>query len=438
MTNRNRPSGPAPETDVRLLDLLQRSGAAISSKLDLQSAAQTVIDQAAAQSGASAGTVFYAQDGRDRGVLSRREPRWDAFAHVGDPRGAPLPASVMSGGEILFSGNLAADPARTPVTPLEGLPPDSAADVRSYLAVPVVLRSGAVIGGLALGHRERDVFTEWTKRLVTGIAAQAAIAFDNALLYEATRRTAEERARLLDTERAARSQLEQASAKKDEALAILSHDLRSPLNSILGWSEVLLARVGADSEHRHGLEAIARNARVQARMIAELIDHNRTVATQGKSGAAVAELAAVLPWTRPRPSGQLQVSLDGVTVLVIDDDDDARDLVKTILVDAKADAVTAASADEGVALLRRVHPDVIVSDIGMSVRDGYQFIRLVRMLAPPDGGKTPAVALTAFVQPEDRARALLAGYQEHLSKPVEADVLVAAVRRLAARGHDVR
>jgi len=430
MTNRDRPSGPTPEDDVRLLDLLQRSGAAIASKLDLQSVAHTVIDQAAALSGASAGTVFYAEDGRDRGVLSRREPRWDAFAHVGDPRGAPLPASVLSSGEILFSGNLAAEPQRTPVTPVDGVPDDSVAAVHSYLAVPIVLRSGAVVGGLALGHRDRDVFTERTKRLATGIAAQAAIAFDNALLYEATRRTAEERARLLDTERSARSQLEHASVKRDEALAILSHELRSPLNSILGWSEVLLARVGADSEHRHGLEAIARNARVQARMIGELIDQNRTAAALGKSGAT-AELAAVLPSVRPRPAGQPQVSLAGVTVLVIDDDDDARDLVKTILVDAKADTVTAASADEGVALLRRVRPDVIVSDIGMSLRDGYQFIRLVRMMAPPDGGKTPAVALTAFVQPEDRARALLAGYQEHLSKPVEADRLVAAVRRLA-------
>ena len=120
----------------------------------------------------------------------------------------------------------------------------------------------------------------------------------------------------------------------------------------------------------------------------------------------------------------------GVRVLVIDDDADARDLVRMILVDAKADAITAGSADEGLALLRQIKPDVIVSDIGMAMRDGYQFIRLVRTMAPADGGRIPAVALTGFVQSEDRVRALLAGYQEHISKPVEAHQLLSAVHRL--------
>jgi CheY-like chemotaxis protein len=118
---------------------------------------------------------------------------------------------------------------------------------------------------------------------------------------------------------------------------------------------------------------------------------------------------------------------------VIDDEHDARSLVKAILAGAKADAVTAASADEGIALLRQVRPDVIVSDIGMSVRDGYQFMRLVRAMPASDGGGTPALALTALAQDEDRVRALLAGYQEHLTKPVEAQHLIAAVHRLASQ-----
>jgi len=75
---------------------------------------------------------------------------------------------------------------------------------------------------------------------------------------------------------------------------------------------------------------------------------------------------------------------------------------------------------------------VVVSDIGMAMRDGYQFIRLVRMMSPADGGETPALALTALALVEDRTRALLAGFQDHLAKPVEAERLVAAIHRLAS------
>src|SRR3712207_5301822 len=100
--------------------------------------------------------------------------------------------------------------------------------VRSYLAVPVVARSGEVIGGLFFGHPEVGVFSERTERIIAGIAAQAAIAIDNARLYEAAQKAAEERRQLLESERFARSQAERMSATKDEFLAVLSHELRTP------------------------------------------------------------------------------------------------------------------------------------------------------------------------------------------------------------------
>jgi GAF domain-containing protein len=83
--------------------------------------------------------------------------------------------------------------------------------VRSYLAVPVISRSGEVIGGLFFGHPDAGVFTERTERIITGIAAQAAVAIDNARLYEDVRRAAEEREQLLEAERAARAEAERVS-----------------------------------------------------------------------------------------------------------------------------------------------------------------------------------------------------------------------------------
>jgi CheY-like chemotaxis protein len=125
------------------------------------------------------------------------------------------------------------------------------------------------------------------------------------------------------------------------------------------------------------------------------------------------------------------VSLAGIAVVVIDDDADARDLIQAVLIDAAAQVSTAGSAEAGLELVKSRRPDVIVSDIGMPDRDGYQFIRDVRSLPPSEGGRTPAIALTAFARSEDRTKAMLAGYQVHVSKPIEAQELVATIMSLA-------
>ncbi|HEY4232415.1 MAG TPA: ATP-binding protein, partial [Lacipirellulaceae bacterium] len=127
------------------------------------------------------------------------------------------------------------------------------------------------------------------------------------------------------------------------------------------------------------------------------------------------------------------VQLTGIKVMVVDDEADARELLKQVLSQCEADVSTAASADEGLELARSLRPDVIVSDIGMPGKDGYEFIRELRSWSPENGGCTPAIALTAFARSEDRTRAMLAGYQVHIAKPIEPQELVATVGNLVGR-----
>ncbi len=125
--------------------------------------------------------------------------------------------------------------------------------------------------------------------------------------------------------------------------------------------------------------------------------------------------------------------LAGLRVLVVDDDRDARSLVERILRDCQAEVTTAASAREAMDHVQQARPDVLLSDIGMPEEDGYDLIRQVRSLNAEQGGGVPAAALTAFARSEDRRRALMAGYQTHLAKPVEPGELLAVVASLAGR-----
>ncbi|MFP5264765.1 MAG: response regulator [Blastocatellia bacterium] len=126
-------------------------------------------------------------------------------------------------------------------------------------------------------------------------------------------------------------------------------------------------------------------------------------------------------------------SLEGLRLLVVDDEPDTRDMLNAALRQCGADVRASASAGEAVEELQRWRPHVIVADIGMPVEDGYDMIQRIRKLGPEQGGRTPAIALTAYARAEDRERALMAGYQEHIPKPVEPDDLVEAIAKLAGR-----
>jgi PAS domain S-box-containing protein len=127
-------------------------------------------------------------------------------------------------------------------------------------------------------------------------------------------------------------------------------------------------------------------------------------------------------------------SLDGVRVLVVDDEPDARDLLMAVLTQAGANASAASSATEGFALVQASRPHVLVSDLGMPDVDGYTMMKRIRLLTPELGGTVPAIALSAYTRLEDRAKALAVGFHRHIGKPVNPDALVASVAELAQFG----
>jgi PAS domain S-box-containing protein len=125
--------------------------------------------------------------------------------------------------------------------------------------------------------------------------------------------------------------------------------------------------------------------------------------------------------------------LEGLRLLVVDDEADTRTLLKAVLERCGASVVAVASAGEALAALKETRPDVLISDLGMPEEDGYTLIKKVRALSPEDGGQTPSAALTAYARVEDRMKVLRAGFQIHIPKPVEPAELITVVANLAGR-----
>jgi len=395
-------------------------------------------------------------------------------------------------------------------------------------------------------------------------------------------RSEEAREQLLLRAERARNEAEAANRIKDEFLATLSHELRTPLTSLLGWSSVLRESRRDEKVLAQGLDAIDRNARVQAQLIDDLLDVSRIVS--GKLNLDVrpldvcsvtrAAIAVVQPaadakgitldyWAQPAlgaisadsarvqqiiwnllsnavkftpQGGRINVrvqrdgpnikvtvndtgqgidpeflprvfdrfrqadssttrsfgglglglaivrhlvelhggtvsadsdgvgkgatfsasfplltdraqliavlpeihatefhSLDGLRVLLVDDERETREIISTVVERTGAEVKACTSAREALSALVEWRPHVILSDIAMPDEDGYSFIGRVRSLAHDEGGNTPAAALTAYAREEDRKQALAAGYQMHIAKPIAAGQLVTMIAKLAGR-----
>src|ERR1041384_1372956 len=399
-------------------------------------------------------------------------------------------------------------------------------------------------------------------------------------------RSEEAREQLLLRAERARAEAEAANRIKDEFLVTLSHELRTPLTSLLGWSSVLREAKRDEKIMHQGLEAIDRNAKVQAQLIDDLLDvsrivsgklnldvrpldlasvaraainvvrpaadakgitldysdepglgaisadsarlhqiiwnllsnavkftphagkifvrvdrdgpdarvsvgdtgqgieaeflprvfdrfrqadssttrsfgglglglaivrhlvelHGGTVSAQsdgvGKGATFTATFPLLADRTEPvavaqceQPSAQ-SYSLDGLRVLLVDDEPEARQIISTVITRTGAEVKACTSAHEALAKLMEWKPDVILSDIAMPDEDGYSFIGKVRSLPRDKGGETPAAALTAYARDVDRRQALDAGYQMHIAKPIGASQLVTMIARLAGRSTD--
>lgn len=463
---------------------------------------------------------------------------------------------------------------------------------RSFALVPILGESQ--LWGLLAAY-QNSAPRAWQAsevQLLGQIGEQFGIAVHQADLLARLQREVNERQRLqrerdqlLAREQAARQQAEAANQMKDEFLAVLSHELRSPLTAILGWTTLLRTRPLDAARTTQALETIERSARSQLQLIEDLLDISRIIrgqlrltlgpvdlrrvlqaALQSVQPSATAkgiELRAVLApqvglvlgdvdrlqqivWNlltnavkfTPR-GGQVKVRLEshndavaivvsdtgqgieadflphvfdrfrqadtsstraysglglglaivqqlvalhrgtvraesagveqgatftvqlplavttttgeapqskvartcfpglqGLRILVVDDEADTRELVTFILQDCGAEVVTTASAQAAIAHLLDAtgpKPDVIVSDIGMPEENGLSLLQQVRALNEDQGGRIPAIAVTAFARAEDRTAALRAGFNLHLAKPIEPSELIAAIANLVGR-----
>jgi len=194
--------------ETEALEVLNRTGAAIAAELDLDAAVQTVTDAGVSLSGAQIGAFFYNvtdEAGESFRLFALSGAPRSAFARFGQPRNTPVFAPTFSGDAVVRVADITKDPRYGQNPPHRGMPTGHPS-VRSYLAAPVRSRSGEVIGALIFGHEDPGVFTLRAERLIVGVANQAAIAIDNARLYQAAqqeiaeRRRAEEHQRLLMNE----------------------------------------------------------------------------------------------------------------------------------------------------------------------------------------------------------------------------------------------
>jgi PAS domain S-box-containing protein len=580
------------QEQTEVVETINRIGQILSAELDQHKLVEAVTDAATDLTDAEFGSFFYNvldENGESYMLYALSGVPREAFENFPMPRNTELFGPTFRGERTIRIADVKKDPRYGKSAPYYGMPPGHL-PVASYLAAPVITRSGEVIGGLFFGHSKPDRFSERHERIIEGLAAQAAIAMDNARLYESAKKSIIERERLLASEQEARRIAELASRTKDEFLGLLSHELRTPLNAILGWSRMLGSNQLDKESYARALESIDRNAKLQSRLIDDMLDVSRIISGKLRLDAQPVDLTTVINaavdtlrpaaeaksirlyiildysaglvlgdatrlqqvvWNilsnaikfTPR-NGSINVSLErinshieitvtdtgigieeeflpyvfdrfrqadsssskkygglglglsivrqlvelhggtveahnredvsgatftvklpvmavrrqtemlldekvetnpvvniempfdcppsleGIKVLAVDDEPDSRFLLSTILEQCGAQVKTSESAAQALALFEEYEPDILVSDIGMPDVDGYELIKQIREKEKGTGKRLPAVALTAFARTEDRLKALSAGYNMHVPKPVEPAELLVVIANL--------
>ncbi|HEV2799034.1 MAG TPA: PAS domain S-box protein [Pyrinomonadaceae bacterium] len=261
------------------LKTINEVGQLISAELDLHKLVQAVTDAATELTGAQFGSFFYNvlnEEGASYMLYTLSGVPRAAFAHFPMPRATDLFGPTFRGEGVIRIADVSKDPRYGQNSPYYGMP-EGHLPVTSYLAVPVISRSGEVLGGLFFGHPEAGVFTERHERIVEGMAAQAAVAMDNARLFEEARRARREAERAAAENERLYREAQESNRIKDEFLATVSHELRTPLTAILGWSHLLRTNAPNGEFTGKAFETIERNARAQAQLIDDLLDVSRII-----------------------------------------------------------------------------------------------------------------------------------------------------------------
>ena len=236
------------EEEARTLELLNQVGTAIASELNLEAAVQAVTDAATKLSGAAFGSFFYniiGANGESYMLYTLSGVPREAFSKFPMPRNTAIFDPTFRGEGIVRSPDILKDPRYGKNDPHFGMPKGHL-PVRSYLAAPVVSRGGEVLGGLFFGHPQPDVFDERAERLVSGIAAQAAIAIDRSGLYRAAQEEIERRRRAEDGLRDNEQRLESRVAERTAELAAANAKLR----------EEAIQRERAERRFQHMVEGV--------------------------------------------------------------------------------------------------------------------------------------------------------------------------------------
>ena len=253
----------------RVAQAVHRAGMALNGDLELERIVQTLTDEATAICRADFGSFFYNVIG-ERGeafmLYTLCGAPKEAFARFPYPRATPIFGPTFRGEGIVRSDDIRKDPRYGQWGPQ----PAGHLPVVSYLAVPVVSRTGEVIGGLFFGHKEVGAFTARDEEAIAIMASQAAIAIDNARLFQKVKG-------LEEREKAARAQAEEASRLKDEFLAVVSHELRTPLSAMVGWLRMLDAGLVDDERRAKALATISRNADSLHQLVDDLLDVSRAI-----------------------------------------------------------------------------------------------------------------------------------------------------------------
>jgi PAS domain S-box-containing protein len=308
----------ALQAQTRHLEVLNKTGAAIAAELDLERIVQLVTDAAVELTGAQFGAFFYnVMDARGESLLlytlsgAARED-FDQFGH---PRATAVFAPTFNGEGVVRSDDITADPRYGKNPPHQGMPKNHL-PVRSYLAVPVISRSGEVIGGLFFGHPEPGVFNDDSERLMQGIAGQAAVAIDNARLFEAAQRANQsleqrvhERTRELETAHEALRQ-----AQKMEAIGQLTggiaHDFNNLLTVIRGSADLLRRKDLPEERKRRYVDAISDTADRAAKLTGQLLAFARRQALKPELFDAALRIHGIADMLRTVLGARVQLNIE--------------------------------------------------------------------------------------------------------------------------------